>query len=74
MTDSEIDFDLVQEIVYMNDEYNDSKWDEATRRLVHISPEERWSRMRAWVASQVKTPYGFISGENYGTWKWKPQQ
>ncbi len=45
---------LVQEIVYMNDEYNDSKWDEITRRCVDISPEERWSRMREWVASKVK--------------------
>lgn len=53
---------LVQEIVYMNDEQNDSKWDEITKRHVDISPEERWIRMRAWVASQIKTSIAPIAG------------
>lgn len=53
---------LAQEIVYMNDEYNDSKWDEATKRSVDISPEERWIRMRAWVASQLKTSIAPVAG------------
>lgn len=35
---------LAREVVY----YNDEVWDH------DISPEERWKRMRAWVASQVK--------------------
>lgn len=47
---------LVQEIVYMNDEQNDSKWDDTTKRYVDISPEERWIQVRAWVASIVKAP------------------
>lgn len=34
---------LVAEIMYENDE---SRWDEA--------PEQRWQRMRAWVARQIK--------------------
>jgi hypothetical protein len=46
---------LVQEIAYMNDEYRDSRWDDATRRYVDINPEERWVLMRTWVASQIKT-------------------
>ena len=46
---------LVQEIVYMNDEQNDYNWDDEAKRYVDISPEDRWIRMRAWVASKVKT-------------------
>lgn len=34
---------LVQEVEYMNDEYGYGD-----------SPQARWSRMRAWVASQIK--------------------
>jgi hypothetical protein len=39
---------LVQEIVYMNDEY--FEWDQAGK----LSPEDRWTKMREWVASQIK--------------------
>ena len=53
---------LAQEVVYMNDEYNDSKWDEATKRFVDIGPKERWIRMRAWVATQVKTSIAPVAG------------
>lgn len=35
---------LAQEIVYYNDEY----------RLVKETPEQRWVRMRAWVAGQIR--------------------
>ncbi len=35
---------LAQEIVYMNDEY----------RARGETPEQRWTRMRAWVAAQIK--------------------
>ena len=45
---------LAQEIVYVNDEHYDSKWDDATKRCVDISPEERWTRMREWVAKQIR--------------------
>ena len=38
---------LAAEIVYMND---DEDWWEPTR----TTPEQRWGRMRAWVASQIK--------------------
>jgi hypothetical protein len=44
---------LAQEIVYMNDEYLDSRWDEATKRYVGYSAEERWKHMRDWVASKI---------------------
>lgn len=37
---------LAAEIVYMNDEYNDWRTPEET-------PEERWTRMRAWVEKQI---------------------
>lgn len=37
---------LAQEVVYMNDE---GTWGSET-------PEQRWVRMRAWVASQLKAP------------------
>jgi hypothetical protein len=37
---------LASEIVYMNDEYDAWRTDNET-------PEERWTRMRAWVASQI---------------------
>lgn len=44
---------LAQEIVYMNDEYLDSAWNDATKRYDDIAPELRWTRMRAWVASKI---------------------
>lgn len=37
---------LAQEVVYMNDEYG-SYWGDET-------PEQRWARMRKWIASQIK--------------------
>lgn len=46
---------LVQEIVYMNDEYYDSIFDSVFNRWVDITPEQRWTRMRAWVASKIQT-------------------
>ncbi len=45
---------LAQEIVYMNDEYLDSTWNETTKRYDDITPEKRWECMRAWVASQIQ--------------------
>lgn len=40
---------LAAEIVYMNDEYMD--W-----RCRDETPEQRWTRMRAWVESQILPP------------------
>lgn len=37
---------LASEIVYMNDEWND--W-----RTPSETPEQRWTRMRAWVEAQI---------------------
>jgi hypothetical protein len=37
---------LASEIVYMNDEYE--SW-----RLRDETPEQRWTRMRAWVEAQI---------------------
>jgi hypothetical protein len=34
---------LAREIVYMNDDHYD-----------YLTPEQRWGKMRAWVASQIK--------------------
>lgn len=42
---------LAQEIVYMNDEYFDFEYIGNVR--VDITPEKRWEKMRAWVASKV---------------------
>lgn len=39
---------LVQEIVYMNDEY--FEW----RQVGKLSPEDRWTKMRTWVELQIK--------------------
>ncbi|HET9131159.1 MAG TPA: hypothetical protein VFO86_09440 [Terriglobia bacterium] len=46
---------LVQEIVYMNDEYNEFTYEVVGGRSVRrdISPEQRWKNMRAWVASKI---------------------
>ncbi len=46
---------LAREIVYMNDEYFDGAWNDSTKRYDDITPEERWKRMRAWVAAQIKS-------------------
>lgn len=43
---------LAQEIVYINDEHFDYRWDGNKR--VDITPEERWTGMRAWVAKRIR--------------------
>ena len=43
---------LAREIVYMNDEHFDYEY--VNNQRVEISPEKRWSRMREWVAAQIK--------------------
>ena len=43
---------LAQEIVYINDEHFDCRWDGNKR--VDITPEERWTGMRAWVAKAIR--------------------
>jgi hypothetical protein len=43
---------LAQEIVWMNDENFDYRWDGNNR--VEITPEERWAGMRVWVAKQIR--------------------
>ncbi len=43
-THFKIAWSLAAEIVYMNDEYP----------VRHETPEERWTRMRAWVQSQIQ--------------------
>jgi len=42
---------LAQEIVYMNDEYFDVYF-EVNQRF-DITPEQRWTKMRAWVAGKL---------------------
>jgi hypothetical protein len=45
---------MVREIVYENDEYfGDYKWIDGEHKYVRETPEERWTRMRAWVAKQI---------------------
>lgn len=44
---------MAQEIVYMNDEAQ-SYHDDEQGNWRHETPSERWSRMREWVASQIK--------------------
>ena len=44
---------LAAEIVYMNDEYPDPhRWRDGRNE----TPEERWTRMRAWVDEQIVKP------------------
>lgn len=43
---------LAQEVVYMNDEYIDYKYVDGKR--VDYTPEERWQKMRGWVAKQIR--------------------
>lgn len=47
---------LAREIVYMNDEYYHGIWNESTKRYDAITPEQRWTKMRAWVAAQITAP------------------
>lgn len=42
---------LAREIVYMNDEYFEYEY--IGNVQVDITPEERWTRMRKWVAAQI---------------------
>lgn len=48
---------LAAEIAYENDEHS-TTWKMVNGRhtLVNETDEERWTRMRAWVASQIKEP------------------
>jgi hypothetical protein len=44
---------LAQEIVYINDEYFDFRYVDNIR--VEYTPEERWTKMRAWVAGKIQS-------------------
>ena len=44
---------LAQEVVYMNDEYFDYVYEQNQRR--EVTPEERWTKMREWVAKHIKS-------------------
>ena len=46
---------LAQEIMFMNDEYFEGRWDEQLRKTVPMTDEERWVSMRAWVAANIKS-------------------
>ena len=43
---------VVQEIEYKNDEYG-SAWDLKEGKWIPETPEQRWTRMRAWVDKQL---------------------
>lgn len=45
---------LAQEVVYMNDEYYDRTVTEDKKSYRDYTPEERWQKMRAWVAKQIR--------------------
>ncbi len=45
---------LAQEIVYMNDEHFDTWWDETQKRSISLTPEQRWGKMREWVAGKIR--------------------
>jgi len=47
---------LAQEVVYMNDEYFDFHYVEVNGRSTRMeyTPEERWQKMRKWVAEQIR--------------------
>lgn len=47
---------LACEIVYMNDEMLDREWVHEKREYRAVTPEERWHRMRTWVANLIRTP------------------
>lgn len=49
---------LAQEIVFMNDEYFEDRWDAVLRKSVQLTDEERWVAMRAWVASKLAVARG----------------
>lgn len=52
---------LAREIVYMNDEYYDRWWDQTNRRMVNLTPGERWTKMREWVAKQIRPQGGRLA-------------
>lgn len=49
---------LAQEVVYMNDEYFDFHYvqvpGDSRERRTEYTPEERWQKMREWVAKQIR--------------------
>lgn len=45
---------LAREIVYMNDEVFDRWYDQRNRRMIDLTPHQRWEKMREWVAAQIK--------------------
>lgn len=45
---------LAQEVVYMNDEYFDRTLTDDKKGYRDYTPEERWQKMRAWVAKQIR--------------------
>lgn len=51
---------LAQEVVYMNDEYRRHYYDPYVPGKPQVrheeSPEQRWIRMREWVAEQIRHP------------------
>jgi len=46
---------LAQEVVFMNDEYFDQRLTEDKRGYRDYTPEERWQKMREWVAKQLRS-------------------
>ncbi|WP_131753551.1 hypothetical protein [Burkholderia vietnamiensis] len=46
---------LAAEVVFENDE-NGYRWDPALGKSVFETPEERWTRMRQWVAANLIEP------------------
>lgn len=45
---------LAQEVVYMNDEYYGWTVTDDHKAYRDYTPEERWLKMRAWVAKQIR--------------------
>lgn len=45
---------LAQEVEFMNDEYHERPYDSKAGAYRDITPEERWTKMRAWVAKQIR--------------------
>lgn len=45
---------LAQEVVYMNDEYYDRTVTTDHKAYRDYTPEERWQKMRDWVAKQIR--------------------
>lgn len=55
---------LAREVVYENDER--WYWDSAARVSREETPEERWSRMRAWAVSHLPAPAPVDAGDQVG--------